>query len=132
MGGLLLYHGEGKKIIDLGLLCDKELAKNGYTNYNQYLFERNNPEIIEAHGMWLKPLQASEIFARSYTPVMTLTDRNEQILYLRNDILSEIQANRTLSYATAKTGFADIDQPTLEKLGNFLVLDIRGKQKPQK
>jgi hypothetical protein len=130
MGGLLLYHGEGKKIIDLGLLCDKELAKSGYANLNQYVFEQEKPEIIEAHGQWLAPLHASAAFTSSYTPVMVLTDRNEQILYLRKDIVSELKTTHSMNYATAKSGFKDIDQPALEQLGSFLVLDIRDNNQP--
>jgi len=130
MGGLLLYHGEGKKIIDLALLCDKELAKNGYALLNQYVFEQEKPEIIEAHGQWLAPLHASKAFTSSYTPVMVLTNRNEQILYLRKDIVRELKTTHTMNYATAKSGFDDIDQPALEQLGSFLVLDIRDNIQP--
>jgi hypothetical protein len=130
MGGLLLYHGDGKKIIDLGLLCDKELAKNGYANYNKYLFEQEKPEIIEAHGQWLQPLHESEAFGRLYTPVMVVSRRNEQILYIRDDVVAELKSSYPMPYSTSKAGFRDIDQPTLEHLGSFLVLDIRDENLP--
>ena len=125
MGGLLLFHDKGKNIIDLGMLVDKELAHSGYTNLSKYLFEQNNPEVIEAHGMWLQPLHQTPEFSKLYTPVMLLTSRNEQILYLRNDIVPELKAKYKMTYATAKTGFSDIDQLTLESLGTFLVLDLK-------
>lgn len=130
MGGLLLYHGSGKKVIDLGLLCDKELAKNGYKNYSGYIFEQNQPEIIEAHGFWVNKLRETDQFTKFYTPIMTITNRNEQILYYRNDIADQIKTMRNLPYATAKDGFKDIDQPTLGSLGSFQVLDLRDPTNP--
>ncbi|MEI7849712.1 MAG: hypothetical protein WCK35_28215, partial [Chloroflexota bacterium] len=125
MGGLLLYHDKGKNIIDLGMLVDKELAKNGYSNLVEYLFEQNKPEMIEAHGMWLDPLNKTREFSQMYTPIMVLTNRNEQILYLRNDIVSELKTKYKMTFATVKSGFSDIDQLTLKSLGTFLVLDLR-------
>jgi hypothetical protein len=130
MGGLLLYHGSGKKVIDLGLLCDKELAKNGYKNYSRYIFEENKPEIIEAHGFWVNKLKETDQFTNLYTPIMTITNRNEQILYYRKDIADQINTMRKLPYATAKDGFKDIDQPTLSSLGSFQVLDLRYPTNP--
>jgi hypothetical protein len=128
MGGLLLYHGDGKKIIDLGLLCDRELGKNGYAHLEEYLFQKMKPEIIEAHGFWLEPLRNTRSFKTMYIPVMVLTDRNEQILYLRKDILAELKSNYEMPYATARAGFKDIDQATLEQLGSFPVLNLKSTQ----
>ncbi len=128
MGGLLLYHGDGKKIIDLGLLCDRVLAKTGYAQLDAYLFEQMKPEIIEAHGFWLFPLNEIPSFKMMYEPIMVLTERNEQILYLRKDIAKELKTIYPMPFATARSGFKDIDQPTLEQLGKFLVLDLKTKQ----
>lgn len=125
MGGLLLFHGDGKKIIDLALLCDRELGKFGYAQLDTSVFKTSNPEIIEAHGNWLQPLNNSLLFKSTYIPVMVLTDRNDEILYFRKDIFHELEMKFVMPVSNASAGYNDIDQPTLEKLGSFPVLNLK-------
>lgn len=128
MGGLLLFHGDGKKIIDLAMLCDRVLGKYGYAQLDNYVFLQSRPEIIEAHGNWLIPLHRSTYFTTQYIPVMVLTHRNEEILYFRSDIFDELNQKFQMPISNAGGEFKDIDQPTLVELGSFPVLDLKNVQ----
>ncbi len=126
MGGLLLYHSDGLTVVDLGLLCDKELAKNGYTHYDEYVFEQSRPEIIEAHGFWLNPLREALEFTRSYSPVMVITGRDEQIFYIRKDIIQELESRYIMPIVIVKpVSTQDINQQTLAEFGSYSILDLR-------
>ncbi|ACB95857.1 hypothetical protein [Beijerinckia indica] len=50
VGGLGLC-GDRIRVVDLGLLTNKQLAKNGYAAFPK-LFAEENPDIIEAHAGW--------------------------------------------------------------------------------
>jgi len=131
MGGLLLYHGDNKRVIDLGLLCDRELAKNGYKNYEAYIFETEKPEIIEAHSLWLEPLLKSPSFPKMYQPVLVKTLRREQILYLRNDFIAQIESK--YQFDRVALHFTTPQTPTkqaLDLFGYHLVLDLRNNPTP--
>lgn len=127
MGGLLLYHGEDKRVIDLGLLCDRELAKNGYTHYESYIFEQEKPEIIEAHAMWLEPLLKSPHFFKLYQPVLVKTPRREQVLYLRNDFIEQLRQQHPLDRVSTNIDTPQsVTEQALKQFGFYLLLDLRG------
>ena len=126
MGGLLLYHSDGLKIVDLGLLCDKELAQNGYAHYDEYVFEQSRPEIIGAVGFWLIPLRQAAEFTRSYFPVMVITGRDKQIFYMRKDVIAELKNRYTMPGVIVKpVSTDDIGQQTLAEFGGYSILDLR-------
>ncbi len=127
MGGLLLYHGNNKRIVDLGLLCDRELAKNGYTNYESYIFEQEKPEIIEAHAMWLEPLLKSRSFGEMYQPVLVKTPRREQVLYLRNDFIEQLRLQYPMDKVSTDISAPEtVTEQALKQFGFYLLLDLRG------
>lgn len=128
MGGLLLYDGDGKRVIDLGLLCNQEFAKHGYQNFEPYLFQTERPEIIETHARWLKPFLSSDMFTQMYSPVKVLTDEKDVFLFLRRDVLSDVIGRDEVTEAAMEDSLvADSQlQTILLKFDRYWILDLRG------
>ena len=129
MGGLLLYHADGLKVIDLGLLCDKELAHNGYTHYDKYIFEESKPEMIAVNGFWLNPLRKAPAFARYYAPIMVVTERDQVIFYIRQDMIAKLAERYDLvsmSPDSAPTKDS-VGYETVAEFGGYRLLDLREK-----
>ncbi|UCG56600.1 MAG: hypothetical protein JSU70_17265 [Phycisphaerales bacterium] len=101
MGGVLLFHGDNKRVLDLALLCDPYLAKHGYSAVGDYLLKRERPHIIETHGVWAHHtgLFDNDQFYASYTPVvMKGGEYTEYALFLRNDQLDKLKATQKLKF----------------------------------
>ena len=130
MGGLMLYDGDGKRIIDIGLLCNKELARTGYTELDEYLLQKEHPEIIEIHDEWVEPFLTSRLFVQKYFPVKVLTNDNERFLFIRQDIVAEIIEQNGLNEITLgnESGISPILYAMLSKYGKYIILDLRGFQ----
>jgi len=127
MGGLLLYHANGMKVIDLGLLCNKELAKNGYAHYDNYIFEQSQPEMITAVGFWVNPLRKAAAFTRSYFPVVVITERDQIILYMRQDVVAALDSKYAMPIASADSPPTEDanEQGALADFGKYRILDLR-------
>ncbi|HEX3968310.1 MAG TPA: hypothetical protein VHW70_10125 [Edaphobacter sp.] len=70
MGAVMLFT-HGVQVIDLGLLCDRFLARTRYTAINSYVLEQRQPDVIEVHENWtqLANLEAYPLFFQRYRPV---------------------------------------------------------------
>jgi hypothetical protein len=121
MGGLMLFEGDNKRIIDLGLLCDKRLGKFGYSEVRKYIFQEEQPEIIKAHDVWIIPLKETDEFFEMYLPARIITEQGASYLFIREDLLSGFEKN---AYQTSADVSPDIDQVLL-KFGQYVVLDLR-------
>jgi hypothetical protein len=130
MGGLMLYYGDGKRIIDIGLLCNKELARTGFTELDEYLLQKEHPEIIEIHDEWVEPFLTSRLFVQKYFPVRVLTNDNERFLFIRQDIVAEIIRQNRLNEITLgnEPGISPILYAMLSKYGKYIILDLRSFQ----
>lgn len=124
MGALMLFEGDKKRIIDLGLLCDKRLGKYGYSEIEQYVFQEEKPEIILAHDMWLIPLETSGQFFEMYIPAEVITNESMLYLFIREDLLSGLEQK---TYKTNAKVSPDLDRVLLE-FGKYVIIDLQKSQ----
>ena len=107
LGGILLY-STGIEVVDVGLLCDRVLARDGYAAVEPYLLEQRRPDVIEVHRFWtsLTKLESSERFRAEYEPV----DVDGLRLFLRRDLVQSIAPGRLRRASFGADGsFPDFD-----------------------
>ncbi len=87
MGAVQLYSA-GIRVLDLGLLCDPTLARQGYQAIGPYLFDQRHPDVIEVHGLWTSLVDPGKYpaFLRNYQPVIVDGTR----LFLTRDLAARI------------------------------------------
>ncbi|MEM8592219.1 MAG: hypothetical protein AAGF13_06795 [Pseudomonadota bacterium] len=75
------------EVIDIALLTDPELAREGYVDLDSYL-KRKNPDMIQVHGLWSRTsgLLSGENFQAGYQPLIY----ENTLIYLRNDHLDAL------------------------------------------
>jgi hypothetical protein len=75
------------KVIDSALLTNKELAKNGYKIFDEYI-SKTKPDIIETHGIWSESskIYNSEFFQKNYIPIIF----ENNFLWLRTDLYNQL------------------------------------------
>ncbi|KUL28216.1 hypothetical protein [Streptomyces regalis] len=80
------------KILDLALLANTELARDGYAAMPAYL-ETGRPDLVETHGMWSEASKLYDVasFRDDYTPVVV----HGMWMYLRNDLHPELHSRCT-------------------------------------
>ncbi|MGC1299381.1 MAG: hypothetical protein WA869_30515 [Alloacidobacterium sp.] len=100
VGGVMLF-GEQLRVIDLGLLCDRRLAQQGYAIAPRYILEERTPEIIGIHQQWteLTGLEKIPDFYRNYR-VMIL---DRQRFFVRRDVFDRI-ASQTVTRSFGRNG----------------------------
>ena len=135
MVGLLLFHGDNFRVLDLALLCDSTLARLGYEAAPDYLFAKEKPDLIETHWMWtpLVGFAEEEAFFRDYVPVFS----NGFRFFARREVVEAIDTAR-LTLGTfdedGNTGAYDRDHFVYSvqfewdfelnrRFGSYLVLD---------
>jgi hypothetical protein len=123
MGGLLLYYGDGKRVLDLGLLCDPILAHNGYAALDAYV-RAEQPDIIETHTRWTYPVQETRIVFEQYTP-MRLSTRPDMIFLVRNDLIANIAHRAEINYVPIgnATQAAEIDERFMSRFTTMIVVE---------
>lgn len=77
------------KILDLALLANIALARDGFAAMPSYL-RANKPDLVETHGMWSEASKLYDIayFRDNYTPVVV----RGMWMYLRNDLRRELDS----------------------------------------
>ena len=123
MGSLLLLDGDGKRIIDLGLLCNKPLAANGHGIVDEYVLQQESPEIIEIHDNWVEPFETSEIFYEMYFPVQIVDGRNEGFFFIRKDLMAKLE-NAEETVFTPKKSIEPNLARVLENYGKYVTVSI--------
>jgi hypothetical protein len=75
------------RILDLGLLANRQLAEEGFENFDGYLAEQR-PDVIEAHGTWAQEsgIYRSPAFLGDYTPVVV----DDMWLWMRNELAADL------------------------------------------
>ncbi|MCC7049460.1 MAG: hypothetical protein IT562_22315 [Alphaproteobacteria bacterium] len=104
MGGLTLY-GDHLRIVDLGLLCNRDLARTGLEGIEAIAIEREQADIIEAHAFWSAALADAELFYALYRPVIVQGIR----FFVRRSLLPRLGAMREEPFGP------DGDTPYLDK-----------------
>lgn len=128
MGGLLLFEGDGKRVVDLGLLCNRELAKQGYEIVDTYVLMQEKPEIIDIHDNWIEYFARSDLFYKKYTPVRILSEDDEIFLFLRQDLILTLKEQwkiREILFVEENSMQTDLSR-LLHSFGRYLVLDLSG------
>lgn len=80
------------KIVDLALLANAALARDGYAAMPSHLAARR-PDLVETHGMWSEAskLYEAPYFRDNYTPVVV----RGMWMYLRNDLRLKLDSQCT-------------------------------------
>lgn len=129
MGGLLLFHGDNKRVVDIGLLCNSYLAKNGYGEFDCYIFEMERPHIIEAHDCWalVTNLYQSEKFFSFYYPVeVKCVGCSNMKFFIRRDLFFDLkekynlQYNETQNYTNKK--IRNVNEYIINKYGGYYIV----------
>ena len=130
MGAVLLY-SKGVRVIDLGLLCNKVLARERYGAIESYVLQQQRPDVMDVHGMWigLTGVKTSSRFHAEYEPMAV----NGKRVFIRRDLVSLIAPARLREarfvpgdgYATnsSETGIDAADEALNESFGQYLILN---------
>ncbi|MFI5553166.1 hypothetical protein [Streptomyces sp. NPDC051738] len=80
------------KILDLALLANVALARDGYAAMPSYL-KATKPDLVETHGMWSEASKLYDVdhFRDNYTPVVV----RGMWMYLRNDLRLKLDSRCT-------------------------------------
>jgi hypothetical protein len=91
LGALVLY-GETIRVIDTALLCNPVLAKEGYTEFERQIFEKEQPGLIQTHGMWTTLSRIAEMgrLYADYVPLFV----NGVRFFIRSELLKKIPTAR--------------------------------------
>ncbi|WP_035353247.1 hypothetical protein [Edaphobacter aggregans] len=91
MGAVMLYT-TNVHVIDLGLLCDPVLARQGFRAIQSYVLRQRQPDVIEVHEVFTETtnLAAYPEFLSDYRPVYIRGIR----FFLRRNVLADIPAAR--------------------------------------
>lgn len=70
MGAIMLYT-DNVRVIDLGLLCDRTLAHQGFAVIRSYLLQQRRPDVIEVHEIFTETTKLGSYpeFLSQYRPV---------------------------------------------------------------
>jgi hypothetical protein len=82
MGGLLLYSSH-LRVVDIGLLCSRPLAKLARAAIASVVFDQENADVIAVHWLWGQSVLNIAAFYERYTPVFVDGLR----LFLRRDLV---------------------------------------------
>ena len=77
------------RVLDLGLLANRDLAESGWDKFPDYLATKR-PDLIQTHGVWSQEsgIYQSTYFREHYTPVVV----DNSLFYLRNDHFRSVEA----------------------------------------
>lgn len=100
VGGVMLF-GEQMRVIDLGLLCDRRLAQQGYAIAPHYILEERAPEIIGIHQQWTDLTGLGKI-PDSYRKYRVMFIERQRF-FVRSDVFDRI-ASLTVTRSFASNG----------------------------
>lgn len=110
MGGLLLYEGDGKRIIELGLLSDPVLARSGYRGLDGRV-RAEKPDLIETHGLWTGAVSRSVVVVEDYTPIHLARNTRPTMIYLiRNDLIDRVKQQVSIEQVSSQRYLHEIFQ----------------------
>jgi hypothetical protein len=111
MGAVMLYSHD-VHVIDLGLLCDRVLAHQGFDAVRTYVLRERRPDVIEVHEIFTETTKLASYpeFLAQYRPVYIRGIR----FFLNQRILSGIPSTRLVERAFLPDG-----SPRAEEKENF-------------
>lgn len=85
------------RVVDIGLLTDRDLGRDGYRAFPQVL-AREKPEVIGTHLMWatLSGIYEMPAFLSGYQPALVDNTR----LYVRKDVVAAMARRGALSFCS--------------------------------
>jgi hypothetical protein len=91
MGAIMLFTNN-VHVVDLGLLCDRILAHQGFSAIQPYVLQQRRPDVIEVHEVFTQVarLDSYPEFLQDYRPVYIHGIR----FFLRQNLLDRIPASR--------------------------------------
>jgi hypothetical protein len=113
------------RIIDIGLLSNTELAREGFAQFEP-LLRREAPDVIEVHGVWseVSRIYQSRFFRENYVPVVL----DDTWLWVRADHAARLPnaAHRVVDESTLRNRGAPIDEDFAHSLrGRPRYVDLR-------
>jgi len=110
LGALMLY-GRGLRIVDTALLCNRTLAQEGYEVFENEIFGRQKPDVLQTHGTWTKVagIAAMASLYDDYVPVFVHGIR----LFMRRELLAEIPSGILQRREFSPDGRTDAFDPDL-------------------
>lgn len=77
------------RVVDIALLANRTLARNGYASFSEVL-AKENPNVIEVHDVWASKsgIYNDPKFIRDYKPLLTGNTR----FFVRKDVFDEIKS----------------------------------------
>lgn len=138
MGAIMLYT-TNVHVIDLGLLCDPVLARQGFRAIKPYILDQRKPDIIEIHEVFteMTKLDSYPEFLSNYSPVYIHGIR----FFLRHNLLAKIppsaltekpflpdghpQPTETEAFRRSNAPYPDklADYTLNQRFGTYLVLN---------
>jgi hypothetical protein len=90
MGAVMLYT-TNVHVIDLGLLCDPVLAREGFRAIQSYVLRQRQPDVIEVHEVFTETTNFASYpeFLSGYRPVYIRGIR----FFLRRNVLADVPAS---------------------------------------
>lgn len=93
MGAVMLY-SDNIRVVDLGLLCDRVLAHEGFGAVRPYVLQQRQPDVIEVHEIFTQTTKLGDYpeFREQYRPVYIQGIR----FFLNRRLLAELPASRLI------------------------------------
>ena len=101
MGAIMLYT-TNVHVIDLGLLCDPVLARQGFRAIRPYVLRQRQPDVIEVHEVFTETTNLASYpeFLADYRPVYIRGIR----FFLRRNVLADVPASNLAEKAFLPDG----------------------------
>ncbi|HEU4634773.1 MAG TPA: hypothetical protein VFS41_01240 [Edaphobacter sp.] len=101
MGAVMLFTNN-VHVVDLGLLCDRTLAHQGFSAVQPYVLQQRRPDVIEIHEVFTEvtKLDSYPEFLQNYRPVYIHGIR----FFLRRSLLDRIPTSRLSERAFLEDG----------------------------
>ncbi|HEY2039449.1 MAG TPA: hypothetical protein VGG95_07270 [Edaphobacter sp.] len=124
MGAVMLY-GKNVHVIDLGLLCDRVMAHQGFSAIRSYVLQQRQPDVIEVHEVFTESTKLASYpeFLDQYRPVYIQGIR----FFLNRRLLSGIGPERLVERAFLPDGSPQAEEKEAFRRSNapypYLPLD---------
>lgn len=107
MGAVMLF-SKHVHVVDLGLLCDRTLAHEGFSAIQSYVLQERRPDVIEVHEIFTLATKFDSYpeFLRDYRPVYIHGIR----FFLRRSLLDRIPPSRLSNRNFLEDGSAQLSE----------------------
>jgi len=119
---------ERLNILDLGLLTNPSLTRQGYAKLGDYI-STERPEVIETHGVWSRDsdIYSLAAFKADYRPAIS----DGSLFWLRDDVLQRLIARGMSADLVSPRALPDTrylgDEWDVENLMRFPAVTVLGR-----